>query len=416
MNNDFFELGADDICHSILNLEQLVFEVTDACNLHCKYCGYGELYEGYDDRENKNLPFRKAKLIIDYLHGIWAEEYCDGMSSPLTIGFYGGEPLLNIALIKEVIGYLESLPFVGKTYFFGMTTNGMLIDRYVDYLVEKRFQLMISLDGNRENHSYRVDHSGKNSFDKVLTNIELLRSEYPEYYDRYVRFNSVLHNRNSVESVYDFINGYLGKSPYINGLSSDGIRRDKWEEFNKTYRNPQTSFNEAVNDSVEKLYMSNPKGKNLAEYIYYNSGNVFMNYSALLCKVNIGRHKTGTCVPLTKKMYITVNGKILQCEKISHDYALGYITDDVVVLDCSAVADRQNKYSQQLLHLCPKCALFKRCSQCIYFIDNLSGDSPICPKFSTIERSDARLQKAIDFLDENPELYKKILRDSILRS
>lgn len=59
-----------DIEYSLANLKQLVFEVTDACNLRCKYCAYADLYEGYDQRENLKLPFQKAKLIIDYFTNI----------------------------------------------------------------------------------------------------------------------------------------------------------------------------------------------------------------------------------------------------------------------------------------------------------------------------------------------------------
>lgn len=63
-----------DIEYSLANLKQLVFEVTDACNLRCKYCAYADLYEGYDQRENLKLPFQKAKLIIDYLYEYWEKD------------------------------------------------------------------------------------------------------------------------------------------------------------------------------------------------------------------------------------------------------------------------------------------------------------------------------------------------------
>ena len=58
----------EDIEANLLDLRQIVFEVTDACNLRCKYCGYADLYEGYDKRENTYFPFKRAKLIIDYLY------------------------------------------------------------------------------------------------------------------------------------------------------------------------------------------------------------------------------------------------------------------------------------------------------------------------------------------------------------
>lgn len=72
---DYSTITKEDIEQNLINLRQLVFEVTDSCNLRCKYCGYADLYEGYDKRENKKLPFYKAKLIIDYLfHNYWIQK------------------------------------------------------------------------------------------------------------------------------------------------------------------------------------------------------------------------------------------------------------------------------------------------------------------------------------------------------
>ncbi len=80
--NNFIECRTKDIEHNLIRLPQLVFEVTDACNLRCKYCGYADLYEGYDKRENLNFPFYKAKFIIDYLHGLWKNNYIEGNVMP----------------------------------------------------------------------------------------------------------------------------------------------------------------------------------------------------------------------------------------------------------------------------------------------------------------------------------------------
>lgn len=51
-------ITSEKVTNLIANLPQLVFEVTDACNLKCKYCAYGELYNDYDKRENKKLSIR----------------------------------------------------------------------------------------------------------------------------------------------------------------------------------------------------------------------------------------------------------------------------------------------------------------------------------------------------------------------
>ena len=69
--DNFNNISKDSVLHNLIKLSQLFFEVTDSCNLHCKYCAYAEMYDGYDQRTNMNLPFSKAKLIIDYLQDIW---------------------------------------------------------------------------------------------------------------------------------------------------------------------------------------------------------------------------------------------------------------------------------------------------------------------------------------------------------
>ncbi len=111
---DFIKISSNDIWQNIINLKQLVFEVTDACNLRCKYCGYGDLYEGYDPRKKENLSFRKACAVLDYLSKCWQDNIENSLCLPFTLGFYGGEPLININLIKEIIRYSESLNITTK--------------------------------------------------------------------------------------------------------------------------------------------------------------------------------------------------------------------------------------------------------------------------------------------------------------
>ena len=85
----FIQITGKDIKSNLANLTHLVFEVTDACNLKCNYCGYGELYNTYDKRNNSFMNFSMAKKVIDYLYAIW-QKY-PGKSSPRNIvfGFYG---------------------------------------------------------------------------------------------------------------------------------------------------------------------------------------------------------------------------------------------------------------------------------------------------------------------------------------
>ncbi|MFK2263262.1 radical SAM protein [Bacteroides fragilis] len=141
-------------------LRQLLIEVTDKCNLKCKYCGYGEFYSNYDRRETCNQTFDNVKVLIDYLTNLWRSDYNVSHNNTVTVGFYGGEPLLNMKLIQETIAYMESLHIDNLRFSYNMTTNAMLLGRYMDYLVEKDFTLLISLDGDEYQSGYRVDKHG----------------------------------------------------------------------------------------------------------------------------------------------------------------------------------------------------------------------------------------------------------------
>lgn len=221
---------------SLANTPQITFEITDACNLKCEYCGYGKFYSDYDERKSQNLPIDWAISLLNYLKDLWQSELNTSHGQNVYISFYGGEPLMNIPFIKEVVSYIENLNCTTRSFIFNMTTNGTLLHRDMDYLVEKNVQLLISLDGDKYNTSYRVDHRGINAFDRILKNVELLREKYPDYFEQCVNFNAVLHNRNSVEEIYKFFKERYNKVPSIGELNNSGIRADKREEFNETYR------------------------------------------------------------------------------------------------------------------------------------------------------------------------------------
>jgi putative dehydrogenase len=202
----------EEVISSLINLKQLTFEVTDVCNLQCKYCGYGDLYFGYDKREAQYMSFGQGRMMIDYLADLWRTHHAKSARQRTYISFYGGEPLMNMDFITRMIAYVEQLD-VPRNFIFSMTTNAMLLDRYMDYLAEKRVHLLISLDGDKEGQGYRVTHNGDNSFDRVFGNVKKLQSAYPDYFAEWVEFNSVLHNRNSVERTHNFILREFGKKP-----------------------------------------------------------------------------------------------------------------------------------------------------------------------------------------------------------
>lgn len=409
-------LTSEHIKHNLANLPQLVFEVTDACNLRCKYCAYGEFYDDYDCRENKNLPIEQAMRLIDYLVPYWNSGRNLSAQTPIWISFYGGEPLLNFPFIERMVDYvLHGIDCPRHKFSFSMTTNGILLHKYMDFLQEYGFSLLVSLDGNEQNDAYRMDKTGRSSFARVVRNVDALRERYPDYFERKVNFNAVLHNKNSVEEIYRFFKDKYGKIPRIGELNNVGIRSDKVQDFNRAYRNAQESLHQAEHyeEIEEDMFMDSADYRSLAMYLFQYSGYVYQDYAELLYdSKNLTTLPTGTCLPFEKKMFVTVNGKLLPCERIGHQFALGRITETGIELDPHGIAETYNHYYAQMETRCATCRNNRACIQCLFNLPH-PEKNPVCHGYMTQDSFNRYEAQQLAFLGKHPEAYRKIMEKVI---
>ncbi|MEA3295822.1 MAG: radical SAM protein [Patescibacteria group bacterium] len=129
-------------------MNQLSLEITQNCNLRCKYCVYGEDYFYYRSRSNKEMEYEVTKKGIEYVFNIINERN----KKEFSLSFYGGEPLLNFEIIKKIVKYSKKL-FNKWKLRFSITTNGTLIDEeIINFLILNNFQVLISLDGPKDVH------------------------------------------------------------------------------------------------------------------------------------------------------------------------------------------------------------------------------------------------------------------------
>lgn len=412
-NNYKFELDAVIPFKSLVNLKQLIFEVTTACNLKCEYCGYGNLYNSRRIIPSEMMDFSIAKNIIDYLFSLWNENNHEYNRKKTFIGFYGGEPLLNIVLIRKIVDYIESLPLPPRRYFcYTMTTNAMLLDKHMDYLVEKQFKILISLDGNEYSHSYRVSHDGSNSFRKVFSNIKLLQAKYPEYFLDNVTFNSVLTNRGDVFSIKKFIYESFGKYPTISEINSFGVLPEKKELFNKMSRSFSNDWNNSENKEIDRLFLNeSPNVKQIFRLIKYLSGNSFGSYNSLLSTTKRNLLPTGTCLPFDRKLFVTADGDLLPCERIPQKFKLGSVSSDSVNIDFAEISKKYTLYYKRVWGgQCTTCFMKPICEQCLFYIDSLD-DKPNCPNYKNKNEYDFYVSYYLSFLSKNPDLYQIMMKE-----
>ena len=168
------------IHNALVKLSQIIFETTTLCNLRCEYCCYSEGYDTFDSRREKsgNMKFETAKSIIDYFVGLFQNEPpSNAPKEPFAISFYGGEPLMNFNVVNQIVKYAESVEFRNRYLFFTMTTNAMLLAKHSDFLAQHNFKMLISLDGSKDNDSYRKTQNGNPSFNIVMKNLKAVESK-----------------------------------------------------------------------------------------------------------------------------------------------------------------------------------------------------------------------------------------------
>jgi uncharacterized protein len=402
-------INEDDIKLQLANLTNLSFEITEACNLKCRYCTYGEFYDNNDARCNRSMAFETAKTIIDYLIILWKSTLNHSAKRNFTFSFYGGEPLLKIKLIKKIIEYIEHVSPKSIDYAFNMTTNAMLLHKYMGYLVFKKFKLLISLDGNYANNSYRITNFGDNSFSQVYKNVKLLKKKYPDFFNSNVNFNAVLHNRNSLDEILTFFSKEFGKDPQFTPLSESGIKRYKRMEFNYIFGNVKEGicYFEECDELDSKNELSSPSFHEASMYVNQNIGNNFRSYVDMFpTSVKHEIIPTGTCLPFAKKMFVTASGNILPCERIGFQYYLGKIIKNKVELNLQNIAIKYNEYFSKLKKECTHCYSYSLCSYCIFHINDLQG-KPVCNHRTNSKQLNRYISSIISFFEANPAAYKK---------
>lgn len=131
---------------------QMILEVTSQCNFRCKYCCYSECYEYTHGYTDDYMSFEIAKKAVDLYFNNFREAHKRNPLAEPFLGFYGGEPLLNIKLVKDVVNYIKK-EYSDIIVHYNITTNGYILnENTMKFLVDNDFAILISLDGDKNDH------------------------------------------------------------------------------------------------------------------------------------------------------------------------------------------------------------------------------------------------------------------------
>lgn len=153
-------------------LKEFLLEVTTGCNLRCNYCVFSQNYSHNRNHGNKLLSYEQAFKSVNFYLDLCKKAKSYNPNIKPMIGFYGGEPLLNYKVIKDIVIQLKKND-VFKEIEFTITTNGLLLDdEKISFFIENNVIVLFSLDGPKSQHDRnRVDANGKGTFEDVMKNI-----------------------------------------------------------------------------------------------------------------------------------------------------------------------------------------------------------------------------------------------------
>ncbi len=161
-------------------IKALCIHIAHTCNLNCSYC-FASQGKYHGDRAL--MSFETGKRALDFL----VEN--SGSRRNLEVDFFGGEPLMNFDVVKQLVAYARSIEKErNKNFRFTLTTNGMLIDDdVIEFANKEMSNVVLSLDGRKEIHDrFRVDYKGIGSYDRIVPKFQQLVSSRgnKDYYMR----------------------------------------------------------------------------------------------------------------------------------------------------------------------------------------------------------------------------------------
>ena len=198
-SEDTFEDKADVLKKKTSGVvKALCLHIAHTCNLNCSYCFASQgKYHG----ERSLMSLEVGKRAMDFLI-----ENSKGRTN-LEVDFFGGEPLMNFDVVKQIVAYArEREKETGKNFRFTLTTNGVLIDDdVIDFANREMSNVVLSLDGRKEVHDrFRVDYSGNGSWEKIVPKFQKL-VEARGHKNYYMRGTFTHHNPDFLKDIEEML-------------------------------------------------------------------------------------------------------------------------------------------------------------------------------------------------------------------
>lgn len=316
-------------------IQHITFEMTEHCNLRCKYCIYHEGEAGFRSFGSRNIDLETCKRAVDMLSKSTKEE--------VIITFYGGEPLLQFDIMRDAIEY-SKVKLQNKRVLYNMTTNATLItEKIANYWASlEHHSTLVSLDGPEWMHDKnRVFSNGTGSFETVIRGLKRLVKAEGEKASVNIGYNIVLSDAR-VETLEE-IQHFFCNSEHIPAGSSISISyvNTPPEEFSylgvgteedrQLCESAMKGSDPLTKWSVDKLNSGESEidNRSLISKDYYDRGLARIHNRMLRSEPAQAFAMNGCCIPGGRRLYITVNGDLAVCERMGPSPFIGNVYEGI---------------------------------------------------------------------------------------
>ena len=331
-------------------VKALCLHIAHDCNLRCKYCfaGTGE-YNG----ERGIMSAQTGKKAIDFVIAN------SGKRKNIELDFFGGEPLMNFEVVKDITEYAkEQGEKHGKNFRFTITTNGILLDEEkMNYINENMSNVVLSIDGRKEvNDRVRTRVDGSGSYDSILPKfIDMANRRNQDNY--YVRGTFTAYNKDFAEDVIHLAD--LG----FKQTSVEPVVAPYEEDYALTEKDIPEIFAEYEKLAAECLKR-------------YREGNGF-NFFHFMIDLDQGPcaiKRLSGCGAGHEYLAVAANGDLYPCHQFvgNHDFLMGSVYGDKIDEDIRSYFEKSNIYTKDK---CRNCFAKFYCSGgCSANAHNFNGD------------------------------------------
>lgn len=372
-------------------LNQLTLIVTDACNLRCKYCIYSQEYDYTRAHGHNLMSWDIAKKAIDYYFNFNLKSLEYNPKITPTIGFYGGEPLLNIDVIKKSIEYIDlNYKYKFCDIQYTITTNGTLLEENViDFFFKNNVFILVSFDGSQyDQDRNRVYTNGDGTYTKVIKTILMLEKKAQEYLnlnENHLGYSLLMVYDNNTEflKTQEFCKKYpdIAKK-FIRITKVNGKDTDYYKGSDSTHINHQ--IKEMVFEYLEDV----KEDKSIDFKIK------FLAYHSIVLSVlnNVSytqNYLRGSCIPGTK-LAVDISGDFYICEKVDYQNCIGDVFNGI---NWKKGKKYLKKYLNVVNQKCKECNYYNLCNLC--FAQCADGKGEFAIKDDLCELSKQNIRNAL---------------------